>query len=71
MLSLVVFALFIIVLVKPHGKTKVIEKPAPDSNPEDRPTINNPEDSKTGSKNVNAEGNSNADVDDSLYYKVI
>lgn len=70
-LSLVVFALFIIVLVKPHGKTKVIEKPAPDSNPEDRPTINNPEDSKTGSKNVNAEGNSNADVDDSLYYKVI
>lgn len=71
LLSLVVFALFIIVLVKPHGKTKVIEKPAPDSNPEDRPTINNPEDSKTGSKNVNAEGNSNADVDDSLYYKVI
>lgn len=70
LLSLVVFALFIIVLVKPHGKTKVIEKPAPDSNPEDRPTINNPEDSKTGSKNVNAEGNSNADVDDSLYYKV-
>lgn len=71
LLSLVVFALFIIVQVKPHGKTKVIEKPAPDSNPEDRPTINNPEDSKTGSKNVNAEGNSNADVDDSLYYKVI
>lgn len=71
LLSLVVFALFIIVLVKPHGKTKVIEKPAPDSNPEDRPTINNPEDSKTGSKNVNAEGNSNADVDNSLYYKVI
>lgn len=71
LLSLVVFALFIIVLVKPHGKTKVIEKPAPDSNPEDRPTINNPEDSKTGSKNVNAKGNSNADVDDSLYYKVI
>ena len=71
LLSLVVFALFIIVLVKPHGKTKVIEKPAPDSNPEDRPTINNSEDSKTGSKNVNAEGNSNADVDDSLYYKVI
>lgn len=70
-LSLVVFALFIIVLVKPHGKTKVIEKPAPDSNPEDRPTINNPEDSKTGSKNVNAKGNSNADVDDSLYHKVI
>lgn len=71
LLSLVVFALFIIVLVKPHGKTKVIEKPAPDSNPEDRPTINNPEDSKTGSKNVNAKGNSNADVDDSLYHKVI
>lgn len=67
LLSLVVFALFIIVLVKPHGKTKVIEKPPPDSNPEDRPTINNPEDSTSGSKNVNTKGNSNANVDDSLY----
>ena len=65
LLSLVVFALFIIVLVKPHGKTKVIEKPPPDSNPEDRPTINNPEDSTSGSKN--AKGNSNAQVDDGLY----
>lgn len=67
LLSLVVFALFIIVLVKPHGKTKVIEKPPPDSNPEDRPTINNPEDSTSGSKNVNTKGNSNANVEDSLY----
>lgn len=71
LLSLVVFALFIIVLVKPHGKTRVIEKPPPDSNPEDRPTINNPDDSTSGSKNVNAKGKPNADVDDSLYYNFI
>ncbi|CUM49851.1 uncharacterized protein AC631_02648 [Debaryomyces fabryi] len=67
LLSLIVFALFIIVLVKPHGKTKVVEKPPPDTNPEDRPTINNPEDSSSGMKDENAKDNSNANIDDGLY----
>lgn len=32
LLSLVVLALFILVVVKPHGKTKIVEKPPPPSN---------------------------------------
>lgn len=55
LLSLIVFALLIIVLVRPHGSTKVIEKPAPpsdsstDSSTDDklvdqRPSIDNPND---------------------------
>lgn len=44
LLSLIVFALFIIVLVKPHGSTKVVEKPT-DTKPVDRPTINKPDNS--------------------------
>lgn len=57
LLSLIVFALLIIILVKPHGKTKIVEKPPPHSNPEDRPTISNPEDSSSGMKNENSKGN--------------
>ncbi|ODV78111.1 uncharacterized protein CANTADRAFT_7568 [Suhomyces tanzawaensis NRRL Y-17324] len=40
LLCLVVFALFILVLVKPHGTTKVIEKPAP---AESRPSLEKPQ----------------------------
>mmetsp|Transcript_749 Transcript_749/g.840 ORF Transcript_749/g.840 Transcript_749/m.840 type:complete len:377 (+) Transcript_749:43-1173(+) len=71
LLSLIVFALLIIVLVKPHGKTRIVEKPPPHSKPEDRPTISNPEDSSSGMKNENSKGNSNSNVDDGLYYKFI
>lgn len=34
LLSLIVFALVIVVLVKPHGSTKIIEKPPQNSNPD-------------------------------------
>ncbi|EDK38625.2 hypothetical protein PGUG_02723 [Meyerozyma guilliermondii ATCC 6260] len=45
LLSLVVFALFMIVLVKPHGSTKVVEKPShPQPDKGDRPTIDHPQD---------------------------
>jgi t-SNARE complex subunit, syntaxin len=46
LLSLIVFALFLIVLVKPHGSTKVVEKPnKPEkpTNPDTRPTLEKPE----------------------------
>ena len=41
LLSLVVLALFIIVVVKPHGKTKVVEKPAPHDPAPQRPVPDN------------------------------
>lgn len=49
LLALIVFALFIIILVKPHGSTKVIEKPPPTGNSNERPTIN-PEGPGTGNQ---------------------
>lgn len=50
LLSLVVFALFIIVLVKPHGTTKVVEKPAPEKPTEQghRITVDHPEGENNG-----------------------
>lgn len=44
LMSLIVFVLFIIVLVKPHGSTTVVEKPKhpPQQSIPDRPTIDKP-----------------------------
>lgn len=43
LLCLIVLALFILVVVKPHGTTKVIEKPAP--NQDLRPSVDKPDES--------------------------